>query len=122
MSEEELLKKMMLVKLQRKLLASTIPRKEKETIDFKKIFLKNLTQDGLEMFNRALKQYPAIAEKIAESLGRLYNQGRLKGSLNAEAVYGIFLELGYPIRLDTRIVYKKKGKVKSISELLKEKD
>jgi hypothetical protein len=29
--------------------------------------------------------------------------------------------MGFPIRIETKIVYKKKGEVKSISELLKEK-
>jgi len=90
--------------------------------DYLQVFLEHLTDDGKEMFRRAKEQYPVVARKIAESIGRLFVQGRIRGVLDARAIYGIFAELGYPIRLKTKIVYKKKGEVKTISELLREED
>jgi len=119
-SEEELLKRRLMLELQRKMLAKQIKR-DVEKPDYTSVFLKHLSGDGKEMFNLAMNQYPDIAQRVAETLGKLYHEGRLEGILDAETVYGIFEEIGYPIRLETKIVYKKKGEVKSISDLLKEK-
>jgi len=118
MSEEELLKLRMMKRLQRELTKRAVEREERRT-DPKEVFKANLTSDGARMFQQAAEQYPDIAEKIAEAVGRLYMAGRLDGKLDAEAVYGIFYEMGFPIRLQTKIVYKKRGEVKSISELIK---
>lgn len=120
-SEEELLKRRLMLDLQRRMLARQTKR-DVEKPDYASVFLKHLSEDGREMFNMAMNQYPDVAQKVAETLGKLYHEGRLEGVLDAEAIYGIFEELGYPIRIETKIVYKKKGEVKSISELLKEKD
>lgn len=119
-SEEELLKRRLMVELQRKLIAKQLKR-EPEKPDYVSIFLKHLSEDGREMFNKAMEQYPDVARKVAETLGKLYHEGRLEGVMDAETVYGLFEEVGFPIRIETKIVYKKKGEVKSISELLKEK-
>jgi len=120
-SEEELLKRRLMVEMQRKLLARQL-RREPEKPDYVAVFMKHLSEDGKRMFDKAKEQYPDIARKVAEALGKLYYEGRLKGVMDAEAIYGLFEEIGYPIRIETRIVYKKKGEVKSISELLKEKE
>lgn len=123
MGEDELrlLKMRKMLELQRKLLAKEAKALRKEP-DYYGIFLEHLTDDGKEMFKKALSQYPQVARRVAEALGRLYMLGRIRGMLDARTVYGIFSEIGYPIRLETRIVYKKKGEVKTISELLKEED
>lgn len=120
-SEEEFLKRRLMVELQRKLLAKQLKR-EPEKPDYMAVFLKHLSEDGKEMFSKAMEQYPDIARKVAETLGRLYHEGRLEGAMDAEAVYGLFEEIGFPIRIETKIVYKKRGEVKSISELLKERE
>lgn len=88
--------------------------------DYFTAFIENLSEDGKQMYNKAVEQYPSLAPKIAEAIGKLYMEGKIQGTLDAEAVYGLFQEMGYPIRIETRIVYKKKGEIKSISELLKE--
>ena len=93
---------------------------QKREPDFRKIFEQNLSDDGKKMFRYALEQYPEIAKKLANILGQYFYMGKIKGKLNANDIYGIFYELGYPIRLETKIVYKKKGRVKSIKELLNE--
>lgn len=114
------MKKKMMVKIQRKLLNLEAKRETKQ-VDYQQTFLNHLSEDGKEMYEKALAQYPSIAPKIAEEIGRLFALSKLTGTLDAETVYGIFQELGYPIRLETRLVYKKKGETKSISELLREK-
>lgn len=121
MSEEEMLRRKLLLEMQRKLLAKQVV-KPTEKPDYISTFLSNLTEDGGEMYEKAAEQYPSIAPKIAEALGRLYAEGRLAGKLDAETVYGIFYEAGCPIRIEIKIVYKKKGEVKTISEMLKERE
>lgn len=117
--EEDILMRKMILDMQRKLIVRRSQQRE-ERVDYVKVFLDNVSEEGLEMYNKALEQYPTIAPKVAEALGRLIAHGKIDSPLDAETVYRVFQELGYPIRLETKIVYKKKGKVKSIGELLKE--
>ena len=119
--ELRLLKMRKMLELQRRLLAREAKALRKEP-DYYRVFSEHLTDDGKEMFKKALSQYPQVARRVAEALGRLFVLGRIRGMLDARTVYGVFYEIGYPIRLETRIVYKKRGKVKTISELLKEED
>jgi len=116
----EILKMRKLLELQKKMLLSKSKKMEKQpTIDFSSLFYKSLTDDGREMFEKAKAQYPALAERVANEIGKLIYFGRIRGMLDSQVIYGIFYELGYPIRIQTKIVYKKKGKVKSISELIR---
>lgn len=111
----------MLLELQRQALRQSAPKQEKRA-DFLSVFISSLTEDGREMFDRAVKQYGDAAKKVGEKLGMLVYAGRIRGKLTAETVYWVFYELGMPIRLETRIVYKKGGEVKSISEMLREEE
>ncbi|RLE63663.1 MAG: hypothetical protein DRJ38_06960 [Thermoprotei archaeon] len=81
-----------------------------------------LTSSGEEMLEKAKSQYPRVSEYVIRELAKLVLMGRLREKLNAEDIYAIFYNLGFPIRIETRIVVKRKGKVKSISELLKEEE
>ena len=119
--ELELLKMRKMLELQKRRLITEAKKSVKE-VDPYSVFLKLLTEDGKKMFEKALSQYPKEAKRIGEVLGRLYLAGRIEGTLDATAIYGIFYELGLPIRVETRIVYKKRGEVKSISEMLKEEE
>ncbi|AKG38005.1 hypothetical protein MA03_00015 [Infirmifilum uzonense] len=116
-SDLEIIKKRMLLEMQRKMLEKELKKAEP---DYYSIFLKYLTDDGRIMFEKAVEQYSDTAKKIGEKLGKLFYSGRLREKLNAEAVYWIFYEIGLPIRLETKIVYKKGREYKSISDVLKE--
>ena len=120
--EIELIKKKKLLELQKKLLRKKLEKNTEKVPDFYSLFLSSLTSDGREMFDKALDQYGDAAARIGESIGRLIYAGRIRGRLDAEQIYWIFRELGMPIRVETRIVYKKGGEVKSISEMLREED
>ncbi|WP_460025707.1 hypothetical protein [Infirmifilum sp. SLHALR2] len=114
----EIIKRRMLQRMQKELLGKKDAKKAEP--DYYAVFLEHLTEDGKMMFEKAVEQYGDTARKIGEKLGRLYYSGRLKGDMNAETVYWVFSEIGLPIRLETKIVYKKGGEVKSISDMLKE--
>ncbi len=118
--ELEIIKRRKLLELQKRLLEKTKKKAEPEKPDFYSLFLSSLTDDGREMFGKALDQYGDAAARVGESIGRLIYAGRIRGRLGAEEIYWIFREIGMPIRLETRIVYKKRGEVKSISDMLKE--
>ena len=118
----ELLKRRKLLELQKKLLLEKIKKsKEEAKIDPISILMNHLTDKGKKIFKKALEQYPTVAKFVAYNLARIILEGRIK-EIDGITLYHIFERLGYPIRLETRIVYKSKGKVKTISELLKEKD
>lgn len=116
----ELIKRRMLLKMQKKLLEKKEVKKKEP--DYYSIFLEHLTEDGKMMFEKAVEQYGDTAKNIGEKLGRLFYSGRLKGEMNAETVYWVFSEIGLPIRIETKIVYKKGGEAKSISEMLKSEE
>lgn len=120
--ELRLLKMRKLLELQKKKLLEEAQKRESKKQDPYAIFLKLLTSDGRRMFENALSQYPLQAKRIGETIGKLYLIGKIRGPLDANLIYGIFYELGLPIRLETKIVYKKRGEVKSISEMLKEEE
>lgn len=115
----ELIKRRMLAEMQKKLLENETKRREP---DYYSVFLEHLTEDGKAMFEKALEQYGNTAKTIGEKLGRLYSLGRLQGRMNAGSVFWVFSEIGLPIRIEAKIVYKKGGEVKSISEMLKKED
>jgi DNA-binding TFAR19-related protein (PDSD5 family) len=117
----ELIKRRMLLEMQKKLLRASQPER-KEVVDYERIFVEHLTDDGRMMYEKAVEQYGEEARRIAEKLGRLYRSGRLQGLMNAETVYWVFREVGLPIKIETRIVYKKGGEVKSIGEMLRGED
>ncbi len=120
--ELELIKRRKLLELQRRLLEKAKKKAEPAKPDFYSLFLSSLTEDGRRMFGLALDQYGDAAARVGESIGRLIYAGRVRGRLGAEEIYWIFRELGMPIRVETRIVYKKRGEVKSISEMLREEE
>ncbi len=118
--EVEIIKRRKLLELQRRLLEKSRKKAEPAKPDFYSLFMSSLSDDGKEMFRRALEQYGDAAARVGESIGRLIYAGRVRGPLGAEEVFWIFRELGMPIRIETKIVYKKRGEAKSISEMLRE--
>lgn len=117
----ELLIKRKMLELQKRALLEG-KRKEKPKHSPWDIVKPYLTESGEEMLGRAKSQYPRVAEYVIRELAKLVLMRRLREKLDAEDIYAIFYNLGFPIRVETRIVVKRKGKVKSISELLKEEE
>jgi len=116
----KLLKMKKMLELQKKMLTLKKGTSHLQKIDYYQIFIKSLTEDGRKMYKIAENQYSIAAKRIATLLGKMIYEGKIKLPLNAEVIYGIFYELGLPIRIETKIVYKRKGEVKSISDIIKE--
>jgi len=91
-------------------------------VDPRSLVERHLTEDGKEMLERAREQYPRVCDVVVNELARLIAAGRISGRLDAVDIFNIFKSLGYPIRVETKIVIKRKGEEKSISEILREED
>jgi DNA-binding TFAR19-related protein (PDSD5 family) len=73
-----------------------------------------------EVFNAAKVQYPQVAEYIENTLVKLIREGKIKSQISGEELYGLFLRLGFRIRLQTKITVLEHGKVKSLEDKIKE--
>jgi len=74
-----------------------------------------------EVFDAAKAQYPEVAEYVEKMLAKLILEGKIKEKISGEDLYGLFLRLGFKVRLPTRISVVEHGKVKSLEEKIKEK-
>jgi len=120
MSEDrslELLRRKKLLELQRKLLEKQLKEKESK-FSPREILEAVLTPKAKEILREAKRQYPEATERVIEILADYVVEKRIK-KIDGVTLYNIFLNLGIPVRLETKIVYKSRGEVKSIRELLK---
>lgn len=74
-----------------------------------------------EILDIASYQFPKETEAVIGMLASLIKKGALSETLDGLTLYHLFLRLGIPVKLKTRIVYFEDGKVKSIAEKLKER-
>lgn len=124
MSDElDLLKRKKLIELQRKMLLRNLKKEEqamKKPINPIEFIRRRFVGRANEVFDKALSQYPTVAKYVAYQLMKLVLAGKVD-KIDGVTLYEIFKALGYPVRLETKILYKAKGKTKTLSELLKEK-
>jgi len=123
--EDDLELKMLRLKKMRELLKSREKqRKEKEEfeLNFKdayELVKKHLADRGEEVLNAALEQYPEAAKKIVMIIALKIMRGEFSGKITGEMLMQLFEYLGMHIRLETKILYYRKGEYKSIRDLLR---
>ena len=99
--------------------AETEPKDEK--LDSPQAVLNRLFIDrAWEVFNAAKDQYPQAAEYVENTLVKLITEGKLRTQISGEELYGLFLRLGYRVRLQTKISVLEHGKVKSLEDKIRE--
>jgi len=99
--------------------AETEPKDEK--LDSPQAVLNRLFIDrAWEVFNAAKDQYPQAAKYVENTLVKLITEGKLRTQISGEELYGLFLRLGYRVRLQTKISVLEHGKVKSLEDKIKE--
>ena len=69
-----------------------------------------------EVYYAAKRQYPRIAEQILEELAQLVQNGRLRGQITGEQLYGLLRQIGLDVRLETKIQVLEHGELKSIAD------
>jgi len=82
---------------------------------------KFLDSKASEILDIASYQFPRETEAVIGMLASLIKKGTLSETIDGPTLYRLFLRLGIPVKLKTRIVYYEDGKVKSIAEKLKER-
>ena len=99
-------------------------RKEKEEfeLNFKdayELVKRHLADRGEEVLNAALEQYPEAAKKIVMIIASKIMRGEFSGKITGEMLMQLFEYLGMHVRLETKILYYRKGEYKSIRDLLR---
>ncbi|MGQ9515451.1 MAG: DNA-binding protein [Thermoproteota archaeon] len=81
-------------------------------------FLDDKAKEVLEIANA---QFPSETEAMVKMLANLVKRGVVTETIDGPTLYHLFLRVGIPVKLRTRIVYYEDGKVKSLAEKLKER-
>lgn len=106
--------------LQRRLAVQTdVKRGENEADEAYKVLNPVFKGRAWEVFNSAKNQFPRIMGKIEDALVKLAKLGRLK-EVNGEQLYFFLRSLGLKVSLETKIRFSENGKLKSLTEKLKE--
>ncbi len=118
MSDPELkdIRRNKLREFQKRLVAE---RKKIERFDADEILDKIFRGRAWEVFNAASRQHPKIMLKLKLTLIHLALSGRIK-KVTGEQLYLFLRNLGLKVRLDTKIRFIKNGKLRSLSEKIKE--
>lgn len=116
--ELELIKLKKLKKLEKKLKEESKTSEEK--INSYSVVSRMLVGRGKEVLEAAYNQYPEVTKAVVHNLAVLIKNGRLKEPITGEVLYEVFKALGFPVRLETKIVFKKHGETKSLAEKIRE--
>ncbi len=80
----------------------------------------NLGPKGDVVLEAALEQYPGETMRIVERLATLIKAGAVAGPIDGGELYNLFRQLGLRVKLDTKIVYMKRGEARDLRELFKQ--
>jgi len=119
--ELEMIRFRKLMELKKRLMEKTEPEPEKpKEVNPYEVLDKFFIDRAWEVFNAAKVQYPEVAQYIEKVLVKLILEGKIKDKITGEELYGLFLRLGYKVRLPTRISIIEHGKIKSLEEKIRE--
>jgi len=76
---------------------------------------------AMEVWDQAWKQYPEIMQQLELNLAHLVMSGEIDGPIDENQLLHILRSIGLDVRFDLRIKILRNGKLKTISEKLKEK-
>ncbi|MEM2465048.1 MAG: DNA-binding protein [Candidatus Bathyarchaeia archaeon] len=118
--ELEMIRYKKMMELKRQIEKKKTESERTKEINPREILDKFFVDRAWEVFNAAKSQYPEIAAYIERSLVKLISEGKIRDKISGEDLYGLFLRLGYRVRLPTRINVVEDGKVKSLEQKIKE--
>jgi len=120
-TELEAIRRKRLQELKRQFGKRAEPKPEGEKAESPQKILDRLFVDrAWEVFNEAKAQYPQAADYVENTLVKLVTEGKLRTQISGEELYGLFLRLGYRVRLQTKISVLEHGKVKSLEDKIRE--
>ena len=80
----------------------------------------SLGPKGAVVLEAALEQYPRETMRMVERLAELIKAGAVEGPIDGGELYSLFRQLGLRVKLDTKIVYVKRGEARDLRELFKQ--
>jgi DNA-binding TFAR19-related protein (PDSD5 family) len=80
----------------------------------------SLGPKGDVVLEAALEQYTRETMRIVERLAELIKAGAVAGPIDGGELYSLFRQLGLRVKLDTKIVYVKRGEARDLRELFKQ--
>jgi len=118
MSDPELkaIRRNKLRELQKRLVAE---RKKTEQASADELLDKIFVRRAWEVFNAASCQHPKVMRELKLTLIHLASSGRIK-KVTGEQLYLFLRNLGLKVRLDTKIRFTENGRLRSISEKIRE--
>lgn len=119
MSDDELerLRRRRLLQLRNCLLSKKEAKKEKA--NKKELLGKVFVGRAWEVFNATKSQYPKVARRLGETLVQLVSSGQIK-QVSGQELYHFISRMGLTVRLNTTIRIKEHGKLKSLTEKMRE--
>lgn len=123
MAEEDIDLKLLELKKMREL-RSKLARESRPQGPAKKdpleLLRQRLVERGNEVLDAALNQYPNETRRFLSFLARLVEKEGID-RIDGETLYSLLRSVGIPVKLETKLMYLSKGKLKSIGDLVKEK-
>ncbi|MEM2238668.1 MAG: hypothetical protein QXR26_08985 [Candidatus Caldarchaeum sp.] len=78
-----------------------------------------LGERGDEVLSAALEQYPKETMAIVRRLAELIKAGQITEPIEGGELYNLFRSLGLRVKIDTKIMYVKRGEAKDLRELFR---
>jgi DNA-binding TFAR19-related protein (PDSD5 family) len=128
MDEElERIKRRRLAEMQRKMLLKQMkeaaPKPEPPKEPTKEDILNRYFRGrAWEVFNAAKTQYPQVISQIETALIDAINQGKIKQTIDGAMLSQFFRQIGIPVRLNTKIRVSDHGELKTLEQVMKEKE
>lgn len=94
-----------------------LPQPKETPLD---IVRKQLDAKGQEVLQAALEQYPGETMAVVEKLAELIKTGKISETIDGGDLYTLFRNIGLRVKIDTKILYVKRGEAKDLRELLKQ--
>ena len=124
----DLWKRKKLLEMQKRLMVKKVEEEQKKNqedkpkpnIKPKDVLKRIFVGRAMEVWDQAWKQYPGIMQKLEPDLARLVMSGEIEESIDENQLH-ILRTIGLDVRFDLRIKILRNGKLKTISEKLKEK-
>ena len=114
---EELQRKMLLQKIKEQIPESEPePAPKEPTHD--EILNNYFKGRAWEVYNAAKYQYPNIIPKVEQAL----IDGKIRESIDGASLYQFFRQIGIPVRLNTKIRVAEDGELKTLEQVMKEKE
>jgi DNA-binding TFAR19-related protein (PDSD5 family) len=129
MIDEELesIKRRKYIELQQALLrkaeeAQKVQKAQKEEEDPEEILRKWLYAQGDKVLDAFKFQYPEAARVLIPALAKAIKNGRIREPIDGGSLLQFLRNLGFMVRLETKIFVEKKGKILEFGEYLKERE